>query len=182
MAAIRGPVIGTADSMGTADAWHPLPMPVAVFENRSRASLTLVVEPWGDRYEIPPLATAGVRYMVKPGQEDYSTSVVGDGEIEFRCNADDYEVDVVPASVYDRLLWDICVNWGFCGGILEGEPTHVSDLLPSAGTVDAEPSRGWLCGPRGTRIRRAPFPVRGNRGWWRNSLHISDLIPFRSIC
>src|SRR3954467_564364 len=113
-------------------------MPTAAFENRNEAPLTLVVEPGGDRVEIPHLATVGIRYSLKDGAEDISTAVVGQYEIQFWCNADRYEIDLVPPSPFDRLLWDICVKSGFCGGIVNGEPTHVEDLLPKDGLISAE--------------------------------------------
>lgn len=65
-------------------------------------------------------------------------SVLGDDDsIEFWCDAVDVEVDVVGPSGMSRLLWDICVNLGFCGGLMDGEPTDVLDLLPPAGPVTA---------------------------------------------
>lgn len=112
-------------------------MPIATFENRKPVPLTLVVEPWGDRFEIPHLGEAGIRYALKAGEEDRSTSVVGEDEIQFWCNAERYEVDVVEPSPADRLLWAICVRLGFCGGIVEGEPCFVEDLLPETGPVGA---------------------------------------------
>ncbi|MFL6846208.1 MAG: hypothetical protein ACJ8ER_15165 [Allosphingosinicella sp.] len=113
-------------------------MPIAAFENRNEEPLILRVEPGGDRIEIPHLATAGVRYVLEDGAEDFSTCVVGPNEIEFYCASARYEVDLVPPSPFDRLLWDICVKSGFCGGIVNGEPTHVEDLLPKDGLISAE--------------------------------------------
>jgi hypothetical protein len=43
------------------DVGHPLWMPVAQFKNRNETPLVLSVEPWGDKHEIPHLATAGMR-------------------------------------------------------------------------------------------------------------------------
>jgi len=100
--------------------------------------LRLVIEPLHEHYEVPHLATAGIRYRPDEGEEDRSTSVVGEDQIDFWCNAHAVEVDIVHPSPYEKLLWDICVNLGFCGGLVNGVPTHVSDLLPADGTIDAE--------------------------------------------
>ncbi len=108
------------------------------FENRKQTSLTLVIEPWGERHDIPHLATAGVRYVLNDGAEDRCSSVVSDDLIEFWCNADSYEVEVVAPSPFERLSWDICVNGGWCGGLVDDKPTSVSDLLPASGIVTAQ--------------------------------------------
>ena len=117
---------------------HSLRMTIAAFENRRETPLVLVIEPWGEKHEIPHLSTAGVRYALKDGAEDRSYSVVSDNQIDFWCNADSYEIEIVHPSAYDRLSWDICVNGGWCGGIVDGKPTRVDDLLPEVGTVTAE--------------------------------------------
>ena len=109
-----------------------------VFENSNEATLILTVEPWGHRHEVPHLAEAGIRYAVTEGSEDRSYSSVSGLEIDFWCNADSYEIDIVSPSAKDRLLWEICVLGGWCGGIVDGEPCHVLDLLPESGTVTAE--------------------------------------------
>eukprot|EP01035_Chromulina_nebulosa_P029732 gene29732-39431_t len=48
------------------------------------------------------------------------------------------EVEVVDATKFDRLSWDMCVNGGWCGGIVDGKPTRVDDLIPESGTISAE--------------------------------------------
>lgn len=110
-------------------------MPIVVFENRHRATLILKIEPGRDEHEVPPLAFAGVRYALKKGAEDRCYAVMADGEVAFWCNADSYEVDIVRPSLFERLSYDICVNGGWCGGIVNGEPTHVYDLLPETGPI-----------------------------------------------
>jgi hypothetical protein len=112
-------------------------MPITQFENRNEAPLVLTVQPWGDKHEVPHLATAGIRYSLKDGAEDRCYSVVADGAVEFWCNADSCELDVVSPSVFDRLSWDICVNGGWCGDIMDGNPTTVEDLLPQTGEINA---------------------------------------------
>jgi hypothetical protein len=113
-------------------------MPIVAFENRRTATLELVIEPGGETHEVPHLATAGILYSLDEGAEDRSMSVVEDDRIEFWCNAVDVKVDIVLPSPFESLLWDICANLGFCGGLVKGEPTHVSDLLPAAGSISAE--------------------------------------------
>jgi hypothetical protein len=133
-------------------------MPIVAFENRRTAPLELVVEPMGERHEVPHLATVGIRYTLEDGVEDFSTSVVGDQDIEFWCNAASVEVDIVYPSPFDRLLWDICVNLGFCGGLMNGEPTHVSDLIPEAGVLGAAAFADLVIRADGggpTRLRQA---------------------------
>ena len=110
-------------------------MPIAAFQNYRTSILHLVIEPLGERHEVPHLATVGIRYTVDEGEEDRSTSIVGDDRIEFWCNARRVEVDVVYPSPYEKLLWDLCVNLGFCGGTVNGVPTYVSDLLPQDGPI-----------------------------------------------
>lgn len=113
-------------------------MPIVAFQNYRAALLELVIEPMGERHEVPHLATAGIRYTLDEGTEDRSTSVVGDDRIEFWCDAKSVEVDIVLPSPFESLLWDICANLGFCGGLVNGEPTHVGDLVPKSGSLSAE--------------------------------------------
>lgn len=112
-------------------------MPIVAFENRQRSTLRLVIQPGEETHEVPHLANVGIRYTLDEGAEDFSTSVVSDDCIEFWCNAGSVEVDVVHPSPGERLLWAICVELGFCGGVANGVPTHVTDLLPEDGLVSA---------------------------------------------
>jgi hypothetical protein len=116
--------------------FHELEMTIAVFANQRDATLKLVIEPTDEEFEIPQLATIGVRYTPKNDDSRTYTSV-SEGWISFWCDADSYEVDIVYPTAFDRLLWDICVTGGWCGGFLEGEYVHVKDLLPKTGTVTA---------------------------------------------
>jgi hypothetical protein len=113
-------------------------MPIVVFQNYRTVTLRLVIGPGEESHEVPHLAEVGMRYTLDDGAEDRSTSVVTDDRIEFWCNAQNVEVDVVHASPYQKLLWSLCVELGFCGGIVNGEPTHVSDLLPADGLITAK--------------------------------------------
>ena len=42
------------------------------------------------------------------------------------------------AQGFDALLRHVCVELGFCGSVVDGEPRHVSMLIPAAGTVTAD--------------------------------------------
>ena len=117
---------------------HSFRMPIVAFHNRRKAPLVLVVEPSGEKHEIPHRSTAGIRYALQEGAEDRSYCDVSEGQIDFWCNADGYEIEVVHPSARDNLLWDICVIGGWCGGIVDGKPTHVEDLVPRTGTVTAQ--------------------------------------------
>lgn len=112
-------------------------MPIAVFENYLLSPLLLVVEPSHEKYEVQHLSKIGVRYAVKEGEEDRSYSVVSNDQIEFWCNADSCEVQVMHPSAFRKLSWDICVNGGWCGGVVDGVPTTVDNLLPEDGIVTA---------------------------------------------
>jgi hypothetical protein len=45
---------------------------------------------------------------------------------------------------FDALMHDACVVWGFCGCIKDGEPLHVTKLIPSDGPVHATQFVEWL--------------------------------------
>jgi hypothetical protein len=45
---------------------------------------------------------------------------------------------------YNALMYDVCVGLGWCGGIVDGQPSHVDDLIPEAGPVSAEQFVEWL--------------------------------------
>ena len=116
---------------------HTASMRIVEFQNYNKAPLVLLVEPWGQRHEVPHLATAGIRYAVPEGTEDRCYSLVSGQEIRVWCNANSYEIDIVCPLPCERLMWDICVRGGWCGGIVDGEATTVYDLLPASGTVTA---------------------------------------------
>jgi len=112
-------------------------MPVAVFFNGEPRPLTLIIEPNDERYEVPHLAKLGVRYTSESGTADRTFADIGEHAIRFWCDSPTREVEIVFPTEFERLLWDICVNGGFCGGIVKGQPTRVTDLLPTTGTVTA---------------------------------------------
>lgn len=45
---------------------------------------------------------------------------------------------------YNALQHDVCVGHGWCGGIVDGKPSHVDDLIPESGPVSAEQFVDWL--------------------------------------
>src|SRR5262249_9758037 len=45
---------------------------------------------------------------------------------------------------YRALMYEVCVNWGFCGCIKEGRPLHVDLLIPRDGPVSADQFVEWV--------------------------------------
>ena len=112
-------------------------MTILSFENQEEEPLVLVLDPWGDEHVIPFLATAGVRLVPEDGAEQRYTCTVGARRITLWCDSSRYDVDIVLPSRFDLLLWDICARGGWCGGIVDGAPSFVTDLLPDTGMVTA---------------------------------------------
>jgi hypothetical protein len=112
-------------------------MPIVEFHNSRKALLVLVIEPSGEEHEIPYRSSAAIRYALHEGAEDRSFCDCAEGRVSFWCNAESYEVEVLHPSATDNLIWDICVNGGWCGGIVDGKPTRVTDLIPKKGEVTA---------------------------------------------
>lgn len=113
-------------------------MQVSIFENSGDDPLTFTIEPCDQRYEVPPLAKIGVRYAFADGTANWTSTDVGKHSISFWCDAAEIEVEIVHPGAFDRLLWALCVGHGFCGGIVNDEPAHVTDRLPSGGVVTAK--------------------------------------------
>lgn len=42
------------------------------------------------------------------------------------------------------MMHELCVGLGFCGGIVDGEPRHVTDYIPKQGEVSADEFVYWL--------------------------------------
>ncbi len=108
-------------------------MPTAIFENNSEKPLRFVVSYDESQYEIPSRGQVGIRYNLETGEKDQTMTIMGDGEIEFWCNSVNYEIDIVPPSKTDLLLYELCVIMGFCGW--SGD--HIMDFIPKAGIVNA---------------------------------------------
>jgi hypothetical protein len=49
-----------------------------------------------------------------------------------------------PKSRFDALMNEVCVGWGYCGCIKDGEPLHVDSFIPSKGPVSADQFVEWL--------------------------------------
>jgi hypothetical protein len=113
-------------------------MTVTVFENRTAKSLVVTLEPNEERHEVPRLARIGVRYSFPEGETDRTFASIGEHDIRFWCDSQEREVEIVHPTPFDLLLYDMCVKLGFCGGLVNDTPTHVTDLLPTAGVVTAE--------------------------------------------
>jgi 2-haloacid dehalogenase len=45
---------------------------------------------------------------------------------------------------FNALMEDCCVGWGWCGGIVDGEPSHVDMFIPESGPVSAYQFVDWL--------------------------------------
>lgn len=47
-------------------------------------------------------------------------------------------------SAFNALMDEVCVGRGWCGGIVNDQPMHVTDLLPQCGEVTADQFAGWV--------------------------------------
>ncbi|MBX7496528.1 hypothetical protein K3172_11740 [Qipengyuania sp. 6B39] len=45
---------------------------------------------------------------------------------------------------YNALQKEVCVECGWCGGIVDGKPSHVDNFIPEAGPVSADQFVDWL--------------------------------------
>lgn len=99
--------------------------------------MRFIIEPGEEAYELPPLARIGVKYVFGPDSNDRVLTDIGECEIRFWCDSRERQVEIVHPHAFDRLLWDICVHQGCCGALVDGEPVHVTDLLPANGVVTA---------------------------------------------
>ena len=45
---------------------------------------------------------------------------------------------------YNALMQELCVGKGWCGSVINGEPSHVDDLIPDTGPVSADQFVDWL--------------------------------------
>jgi hypothetical protein len=113
-------------------------MPTLIFKNLQLETVLLTIQPSGRSCEVPHLALAGVRYFLNAGAENPCHASISEHQVEYWCDADDLEIDLVLPSQYDKLRWSICTEGGWCGGCLNGEPTTVDDLLPCSGTISSK--------------------------------------------
>lgn len=47
-------------------------------------------------------------------------------------------------NAFDGMMHEFCVGLGFCGGIKDGDGSHVTQFVPEAGLVTAEEFARWL--------------------------------------
>ncbi|MCL4674220.1 MAG: hypothetical protein KJZ64_15075 [Sphingomonadaceae bacterium] len=47
-------------------------------------------------------------------------------------------------KAYNRLQHAVCAGMGFCGGIVDGKPSHVDFFIPDSGTVTVAQFIEWL--------------------------------------
>ena len=45
---------------------------------------------------------------------------------------------------YERLIHELCVNYGWCGGLVDDKPCHVDDFIPETGQVTADQFVEWV--------------------------------------
>jgi len=48
------------------------------------------------------------------------------------------------SSAYDRLLQQVCIGLGYCGSVIDGEPSHVDMFIPEEGPVTADEFVEWV--------------------------------------
>ena len=46
--------------------------------------------------------------------------------------------------MYNALMREVCVGHGWCGGLLDDEPSHVDHFIPESGPVTADQFVDWL--------------------------------------
>ncbi|WP_150124948.1 hypothetical protein [Tsuneonella mangrovi] len=51
---------------------------------------------------------------------------------------------MVGSTAYNRLMHELCAVRGWCGGIVDREPSHVDDFIPDSGEVTANEFIDWL--------------------------------------
>jgi len=62
-------------------------------------------------------------------------------------------------TIYDGMMHDYCVKKGWCGSVINGEPSHVTDFIPGDGLVTADQFVTWLLkaegfDPNDSRVRK----------------------------
>ena len=45
---------------------------------------------------------------------------------------------------FNSLMREVCVDRGWCGGIVDGEPSHVDFFIPDSGPVTVDQFVDWL--------------------------------------
>lgn len=60
---------------------------------------------------------------------------------------------LTEACGFDALLDEVCITWGFCGGVVRGEHRHVTDYIPKTGIVTVDQFIGWVFEAQGADIK-----------------------------
>ncbi|SFJ01403.1 hypothetical protein [Bradyrhizobium sp. cf659] len=47
-------------------------------------------------------------------------------------------------NAFDGMMHEFCANLGWCGGVEDRTPLHVSDFIPDTGPVSADQFASWL--------------------------------------
>ena len=47
-------------------------------------------------------------------------------------------------NAFDGMMHEYCADLGWCGGVKDGKPLHVSDFIPETGSVSADEFARWL--------------------------------------
>lgn len=47
-------------------------------------------------------------------------------------------------NAFEGIMHEFCVKLGYCGGVKDGEPLHVTRFIPGAGPVSADQFARWL--------------------------------------
>jgi hypothetical protein len=47
-------------------------------------------------------------------------------------------------NAFDGMMHEYCVGMGYCGGVHDGKPLHVTDFIPETGPVSAIQFVRWL--------------------------------------
>ncbi len=65
---------------------------------------------------------------------------------------------------YNALMHEVCVGFGWCGAVVNGEPSHVDDLIPTVGPVSAEQFVDWLFQAEGIDAQSEPAKWQKHKG------------------
>ncbi|MFY2823979.1 hypothetical protein [Ruegeria sp. MALMAid1280] len=50
----------------------------------------------------------------------------------------------MPQNRFDKLMDFVCVRYGYCGGVKDGKPMHVTHFIPENGIVSASEFSEWV--------------------------------------
>jgi hypothetical protein len=57
-------------------------------------------------------------------------------------------------NAFDGMMHEFCAIRGYCGGVKDGKPMHVSNFIPEAGPVSADQFARWLVVANGFDLNR----------------------------